>query len=117
MVRCKEVGQEAMLGEHKAFVWVHEAVSASFRAGLSERISFSKTPQPSCEKALLSLLAAQFTQIQVGSDCPGVCAEEEKMNGLDYRPCRHGQIIAAKCQLQRPNVLTPSGERVPITRD
>lgn len=39
------------------------------------------------------------------------------MNALDYRLCRHGQIIAAKRQFRRPNVLALSGERVPITRD
>lgn len=65
-------------GEHKAFVRICEALYESLLASLSERRSLPNTRSPSCEKPPLSLLAAEFTEVQVRSKCPGACAEEER---------------------------------------
>lgn len=85
-------GPRRRAGEHKAFVWICEAL-------------YERPPGcPSEWRRLTALVqkrspvsAAEFTEIEVGSERPGACAEEKLPNRwLHYRPCRSRQIIAAR---------------------
>lgn len=71
-------------GQQKASVWICEALCESFLAGLPECRSLPETRSPSGKKPPLSLLVAEFREIQVGSECWRVCKERTMAESMGW---------------------------------